>query len=318
MNQTAIFSDSIYRYLEIIPGLDDASYVLCENENGEHFVCTLDRWEAAAPAPTTKVHARSSSQDKIALFLELFHGREDVYARRWYNFKTQKAGYSPACRNEWTRGICDKKKHRCADCPNREFISLSPEIVRTHLIGRDEFCRDVVGIYPLLPDDTTRLLCADFDDGGWQEDVHAFCDAARRCGLTPAVERSRSGEGAHVWFFFEAPVPAADARKLGSLLLTGAMTKRHELSFRSYDRLFPSQDTMPKGGFGNLIALPFQGQAQKNGNSLFVDEHFVPYPDQWAYLSALPRITEAELEKALSSFRGAADTGTLADSKEKP
>ena len=100
MNQTAIFSDSIYRYLEIIPGLDDASYVLCENENGEHFVCTLDRWEAAAPAPTTKVHARSSSQDKIALFLELFHGREDVYARRWYNFKTQKAGYSPACRNE--------------------------------------------------------------------------------------------------------------------------------------------------------------------------------------------------------------------------
>jgi hypothetical protein len=176
----------------------------------------------------------------------------------------------------------------------------------------------VVGVYPLLPDDTTRLLCADFDDGGWQEDVRAFCDAARSCGLTPAVERSRSGEGAHVWFFFEAPVPAADARKLGSLLLTGAMAKRHELSFRSYDRLFPSQDTMPKGGFGNLIALPFQGQAQKSGNSLFVDEHFVPYPDQWAYLSALPRITEAELGKALSSFRGAADTGTLADSKEKP
>jgi hypothetical protein len=201
--------------------------------------------------------------------LELFHGREDVYAKRWYNFKTQKSGYSPACRNEWARGICDKKKHRCADCPNREFISLSPEIVRAHLIGRDEFCRDVVGVYPLLPDDATRLLCADFDDGGWQEDVRAFCDAARSCGLTPAVERSRSGEGAHVWFFFEAPVPAADARKLGSLLLTGAMTKRHELSFRSYDRLFPSQDTMPKGGFGNLIALPFQGQAQKNGNSLF-------------------------------------------------
>ena len=318
MNRVAILSGFTYQLLEIIPGLDDASYVLCESENGDRFVCPLNHWENAAPAPATKVHAKSSSQDKIALFLELFHGREDVYAKRWYNFKTQKSGYSPACRNEWARGICDKKKHRCADCPNREFISLSPEIVRAHLIGRDEFCRDVVGVYPLLPDDTTRILCADFDDGGWQEDVHALCDAARSCGLTPAVERSRSGEGAHVWFFFEAPVPAANARKLGSLLLTGAMAKRHELSFRSYDRLFPSQDTMPKGGFGNLIALPFQGQAQKNGNSLFVDEHFVPYPDQWAYLSALPRITEAELEKALSSFRGAADTGTLADSKEKP
>ena len=302
----------------MIPGLDDASYVLCESESGERFICPLDRWVTAAPAPATKVHAKSSSQGKIALFLELFHGREDVYAKRWYNFKTQKSGYSPACRNEWVRGVCDKKKHRCADCPSREFVPLTPEIVRTHLIGRDEFCRDVVGIYPLLPDDTTRLLCADFDDGGWREDVRAFCDAARSCGLTPAVERSRSGEGAHVWFFFDTPVPAADARKMGSLLLTKAMAKRHELSFRSYDRLFPSQDTMPKGGFGNLIALPFQGQAHKNDNSLFVDEQFMPYPDQWAYLSALPKITEAELAKTVSSFRSIPDTGTLADSKAKP
>ena len=318
MNQTAIFSGSTYQLLETIHGLDDASYVICENEKGERFVCPLGRWEAAAPAPTTKVYTKSPSKDKITLFLELFHGREDVYARRWYNIKKQKSGYSPACQNEWKRGICDKKTHRCADCPSREFVPLTPEIIRAHLIGRDEFCRDVVGIYPLLPDDTTRLLCVDFDDGGWQEDVHAFCDSARNCGLAPAVERSRSGEGAHVWFFFETPVSAADARKLGSLLLTSAMAKRHELSFRSYDRLFPSQDTMPKGGFGNLIALPFQGQAQKNGNSLFLDEHFVPHSDQWAYLSTLPRLTEAELKKALSSFRGAADTGTLAEGKEKP
>ena len=302
----------------MLPGMDGERYVLCKSENGARFICPLDRWKAAAPAPTTKVHAKSTSQEKIALFLELFHGREDVYARRWYNFKTRKSGYAPACRNEWARGVCDKKKQRCADCPNREFVPLSPELIRAHLIGRDEFCRDVVGIYPLLPDDRAWLLCADFDDGGWQEDVRAFCEAARSCGLTPAVERSRSGEGAHVWFFFAEPVSAADARKLGSLLLTQAMTRRHELSFRSYDRLFPSQDTMPKGGFGNLIALPFQGQAQKNGNSLFIDEHFAPYPDQWAFLSALPRITEAELAKALSAFRSASDTGTLADSKEKP
>ena len=318
MNQIAVFSESTYRLIETLTDVDGEHYVLCKNEDGVRFVCPLDRWEAASPAPRTKVHAKSSSQDKIALFLELFHGRDDVYARRWYNYKTRKSGYAPACRNEWVRGICNKKKNRCADCPNREFISLSAELIRAHLIGRDEFCRDVVGIYPLLPDDRTWLLCADFDDGGWQEDVIAFCEAARRCGLTPAVERSRSGEGAHVWFFFAEPLLAADARKLGSMLLTQAMAKRHELSFRSYDRLFPSQDTMPKGGFGNLIALPFQGQAQKNGNSLFVDERFVPYLDQWAFLSALPQITEAELGKVLAAFRSTSDTGPLADSKGKP
>ncbi len=98
--------------------------------------------------PDDKGAPKSPSREKIALFSELFHGREDVYARRWYNFKTKKSGYSPACRNEWVHGVCDKKKHRCVDCPNREFVSLSPEVVRAHLIGRDEFCRDVVGIYP--------------------------------------------------------------------------------------------------------------------------------------------------------------------------
>lgn len=318
MNQVAIISETQYRLLEMISGLDGETFVLCEAEGGERFVCPLGLWEAAAPILTTKVHAKSTSQEKILLFLELFHGRDDVYAKRWYNYKKQNSGYAPACRNEWIRDVCDKKKHRCVDCPNREFVPLSAELIRAHLIGRDEFCRDVVGIYPLLPDDRTWLLCADFDDGGWREDVRAFCEVARSCGLTPAVERSRSGEGAHVWFFFETPVLAADARKLGSLLLTSAMTKRHELSFHSYDRLFPSQDTMPKGGFGNLIALPFQGQAQKNGNSLFVDDSFTPLPDQWAYLSGLPRITEAELETALASFRSTSETGTLADSKEKP
>ena len=319
MNQIAILSGKTYCLLELLPGVDAHSYVLCESEDGQRYVCPLEQWEAAAPPPAARVHSKSPAEEKIKLFKELFHGRDDVYAHRWYNRKTQKSGYAPACRNEWAWGVCDKKKVRCADCPNREFIPLSSEIIRAHLIGRDEECKDVAGIYPLLPDDLTRLLCVDFDDAGWQEDVRAFCESARRLGLTPAVERSRSGEGGHVWFFFEGAVSAADARKLGSLLLTRAMEKRHELRFRSYDRLFPSQDTLPKGGFGNLIALPFQGQAQKNGNSLFVDESFTAYPDQWAFLSALPRISESTLTELLASQRGLSDTGNLVeDGKEKP
>ncbi len=319
MNHTGVVNVTEYRLIETIPGLDLLDYVLCQDTAGQRFVCQRQQWEAAALPPLTRIHAKSAAEEKIKLFMELFHGRDDVYARRWYNRKTQKSGYAPACRNEWAPGICDKKKFRCADCPNREFVPLSPEAVRAHLIGRDGDCRDVAGIYPLLPDDTTRLLCLDFDDAGWQEDIRAFRETAQEFGLTPAVERSRSGEGGHVWFFFENPVSAADARKLGSLLLTRAMEKRHELRFQSYDRLFPSQDTMPKGGFGNLIALPFQGQAQKNGNSLFVDERFQPYPDQWAFLSARPKISELELTKLLASQRCSGDTGPLADSgKEKP
>ena len=144
-------------------------------------------------------------------------------------------------------------------------------------MGKDELCRDIVGIYPTLEDDRTWLLVVDFDDEDWQGDVSAFRDACASFGITPAVERSRSGNGAHVWFFFSEPVAAADARRLGSGLLTQAMTQRHELQFKSYDRLFPAQDTVPKGGFGNLIALPFQGRAQQDGNTLFVDEEFIPY-----------------------------------------
>ena len=122
---------------------------------------------------------------------------------------------------------------------------------------------------------------------------------------------------AHVWFFFSEPVPAADARRLGTGLLTQTMSRRHELSFSSYDRLFPSQDIVPKGGFGNLIALPFQGQAQKGGNSLFVDEYFAPYPDQWAFLSSLPKITPEQLEEALRKLCHHSDMGELADAEEK-
>ena len=151
-----------------------------------------------------------------------------------------------------------------------------------------------MGVYPMLADDTCRFLAADFDKETWRRDAGAYLDACRAKGIPAALERSRSGNGAHVWFFFEDPVPASLARRLGAHLLTEAMEHNPDIGFRSYDRFFPSQDTVPQGGFGNLIALPLQGGPRENGHSVFLDADFEPWPDQWAFLSGLRRLTEAE------------------------
>ena len=320
MNRKAIINGREYTLLEIVPSLDGGqALLLCEDKNGKRATCSESLWCSCALTDVyfTSVHAHSSSQEKIEYFLSVFKGREDVYARRYHSTTTGKTGYTPVCKNEWVHGLCDKKKYRCAECPNREFRPLTADVVKAHLIGRDALCRDVAAIYPMLEDNKTWLLAADFDEENWKLDVTAFCKSCKETGLVPAVERSRSGNGAHVWFFFSEPVSAADARSLGTGLLTQTMSCRHELSFSSYDRLFPSQDIVPKGGFGNLIALPFQGQAQKDGNSLFVDDCFAPYPDQWAFLSSLPKITPEQLEEALRKLCHHGDVGELADAEEK-
>ena len=320
MNQKALINGREYTLLEILPSLDGGhQQILCEDTSGKKATCSESLWRGCAikDTYTAPIHARSSSQEKIEFFLSVFKGREDVYARRYHSATTGKSGYTPVCKNEWVHGLCDKKKHKCPECPNREFQPLTAEVVKAHLIGRDPFCRDVAAIYPMLADNMTWLLAADFDEEKWPLDVTAFCKCCREMGLAPAVERSRSGNGAHVWFFFSKPVSAADARRLGTGLLTRTMAHRHELSFASYDRLFPSQDIIPKGGFGNLIALPFQGQAQKEGNSLFVDDDFVPYPDQWAFLSSLPKITPEQLEECLQKLCCNGDMGELADVAEE-
>ena len=320
MNRKAVIENCDYHLLETVPSLTGQElFVLCEDGDGNKFVCPEEFWPSHAPQQEAlaPVHAGSTSQEKTDFLLSLFRGRDNLYAKRYYNLKTGKSGYVPACQNEWLPGICDKKAYRCPECPNRAFKPLTVQTVRAHLMGKDEFCRDVVGIYPMLEDDRTWLLAVDFDENTWQEDVSAFQKTCISFGITPAVERSRSVNGAHVWFFFSELVAAADARRFGSRLLTQAMSRRHELRFQSYDRLFPSQDTVPKGGFGNLIALPFQGKAQQDGNTLFVDEQFVPYADQWAFLSTPHKITPEELAEYLTHLCIGGDMGVMLESTEQ-
>ncbi len=277
------------------------------------------KWNDVTSLPNNQsyqVTKYSSPQDKINLFRSLFKGREDVYALRWYNNKTEKSGYSPVCSNKWMPGVCNISKVKCADCNYRSYIPLDDKAIYAHLCGKDELCRDVIGIYPMLIDETTNMLVLDFDDGEWKKDVSAVRDMCRKHNIPYCVERSRSGEGAHLWIFFETALSAVTARKLGSIILTEAMKKRHNIKFSSYDRMFPNQDTMPSGGFGNLIALPLQKQAVLHGNSVFVDEAFTPYPDQWAYLSSVEKMTEASVSGIIKSMCGNSDVGELYSEKE--
>ena len=245
----------------------------------------------------TAVTNSSAPAEKIAAFRSLFRGREDVYPRRFESRRTNKAGYAPACGNEWVRGVCEKPRIKCADCPNRRFLSVTDEVVHNHLSGRDELGRDfVMGVYPMLLDETCWFLAMDFDLEQWQADAGAIMETCRRLDLPAALERSRSGNGAHVWLFFDEPLPATLARKLGAHILTETMEHRPEIGLDSYDRLFPNQDTLPKGGFGNLIALPLQKTARQRGNSVFLDEQFRPYLDQWAFVDSMRKISRARVE----------------------
>ena len=269
-------------------------------------------------SPLERITKYSPAQEKIALFHSLFCGREDVFARRWQSAKTGKSGYSPACGNEWKPELCLKPKGYCSDCAHRELLPLTEELLDLHLRGNDVLGRDVIGVYPILPDDTCRFLALDFDDEGWQENVTQVRSVCARWELPCAVERSRSGQGAHLWLFFSEPVSCAEARRLGTALLTAAMETGGTLKLASYDRMFPNQDTLPKGGFGNLIALPLQGQARKQGNSVFVDEQFVPYPDQWAFLSSIRRL-DAEEFASVCQLRARGNVfGNLVPSEEEP
>ncbi len=244
------------------------------------------------PAPDTE-SSSFTTKEKIALFRRLFRGREDVYPVRWES-KAGKSGYSPACINEWKSDVCEKPRIKCTDCSNRSLIPLADQTIFDHLAGLH-----TLGIYPLLTDDSCHFLAVDFDKADWREDASAFVQSCRELGVPAALEISRSGNGAHIWIFFSSPVPACDARRLGTAIISHTCNRTRQLELGSYDRLFPNQDTMPKGGFGNLIALPLQKRPREHGRSVFVDDKLQPYPDQWAFIASVQPMSLPGLEAAI-------------------
>lgn len=237
-------------------------------------------------------------EDKIELFLSYFKGRPDIYPFRWES-KNGRSGYSPACWNEWQPKICNKPKVSCSDCNNQNFKIPDNKAIFEHLKGIK-----TIGIYPLSTDNTTYILAADFDKADWFETIIAFASSCEALNIPYILERSRSGNGGHIWIFFSHPVQASDARKLGNALLSKTMDLYPSLSFDCFDRLFPNQNIMPEGGFGNLIALPLQFSPRQLGNSVFIDKDGLPFSDQWAKLASIEKLSPVQLSQCLTKLVG--------------
>ncbi len=272
----------------------------------------------------TKTHFR--------FFYSMFKGRMDVYSKRGGkpNPKTGQTGYYTQCWNFWKDGLCQKKngkKIKCGECRNQNYKQLRGEVIMQHLIGAKEDCSDVIGLYPMMQDETCNFLAFDFDnhddkskvddfantDDEWIDEVNAMRSICQLNNVDVLVERSRSGKGAHIWLFFEEPILADAARKFGTALLTKGAESVNQKSFKSYDRMIPTQDHMPEGGLGNLIALPLQGQALKSGNSAFIDENWNAYPDQWKVLKSTSKISKAFIDEKINEWTADGLLGMLAE-----
>lgn len=243
--------------------------------------------------------SRLSTAEKVALFRRLFRGRTDVYPVRWEGKTSGKSGYTPACANEWRAGVCEKPRIKCGDCSNRMLIPLSDAVIYDHLAGEH-----TVGVYPLLEDDSCYFLAVDFDEAEWKDDALAFKKSCEALGVPAALEISRSGKGVHIWVFFAGRVSARDARRLGTAIISHTCSRTRQLKLESYDRLFPNQDTIPKGGFGNLIALPLQKGRREQGFSVFVDADLRPYSDQWAFLASIQPMATHDIKPTILRATG--------------
>ena len=310
MHQYALFGSSQFKFDKVISHASDPKrqIVICNNGADIRYA-TLEEWEKAGESFDERaqtegiVTSASPARDKLELFRNLFTGRKDVYAHG-YRRKDGGIGYTPACTNEWKPGTCPKANHqrvKCAECGNRIFLELSDAAIIAHFKGNDDRLRDVIGQYVLDKDCNTNVLIIDFDKADWKEATNAVRLVAKSHGIDAAVERSRSGSGAHIWFFFLEPMSAKTARDFGSSLINEAAALNKTITFDAFDRMLPAQSTIPEGGFGNLIALPFQGRAQQEGNSVFVDEQFEPLPDQWLFLSRIQLIQRATVKSLIES-----------------
>lgn len=269
-----------------MPNRDELSALRAENAR---LIALLEshgiEWRPLQPAVCVAREPeppKLTTAEKVALFRRLFRGRTDVYPVRWEGKTSGKLGYAPACANEWRAGVCEKPRIKCGDCSKRLLIPLSDAVIYDHLAGDH-----TIGVYPLLEDDTCYVLAADFDEADWRDDARAFMQSCQELGVPAALEISRSGNGAHAWVFFANSVSARDARRMGTAIISHTCARTRQLKQGSYGRLFPNQDTMPKGGFGNLIALPLQKWPRESGCSVFVDAEMRPYPDQWRFLGSI-------------------------------
>lgn len=247
--------------------------------------------------------------DKRQLFKSVFQGRIDVYPTRWTSSDKLRSGYSPACANLWKKGLCNIKVVPCDVCPHKSYLPLTDERISRHLLGigdyKDNF--GAIGLFPLLPDNTCHLLAVDFDKKNFKSDALAFYASCKALGIPASIELSQSGNGAHIWIFFDRAASAKQARRLGFAIISHACENNRQLDLKSYDRLFPNQDFMPAGGLGNLIGLPFQAEPKKRACSVFVNERFEVFTDQWAYLYTIDRMKVDDIREAIFNAVGDRD-----------
>ena len=261
--------------------------------NAINEINQLDIRYAQLKKEEENIKSQLSLEQRVEIYMSYFRGRDDVYPYLSINKNNPNIKYYiPACVNEWKVGVCNKTMGKpCKTCQYKELKPINYDVIKNHIYNNK-----TIGIYPLLEDETCYFLAFDFDDkkdeNHIKDDVLAFAKVCDENNVPIAIEKSRSGKGIHCWLFFNEKIKAVTARKLGSLLLSKTMEIRDNLKIESFDRMFPNQDFMPKGGYGNLIALPFQTEPAKYGNTIFIDRNFIPISNQWEYLSNLKQLKE--------------------------